>query len=253
VIAAIVAAAALATPSREALIARWLHGNHAHTAAHLSSPLRNAPGPPANLQALAQRELAVPGRYQLGEASAPYTEPWWVRVVRWLHDRWEQFWRALFGRVHVGESTANHIGDALLTLVGLALLYAAWLILRNVSRARSAARPRGEPLAALPDPQSLYQRACDAANRGEYGPAALLLFAATVALLDGRGAIAESESATVGDLRRALRSINAKLIPQFDAVAAPFVQRAYAERNVDAPQWQRARLAFTVIMSGVQG
>jgi hypothetical protein len=82
---------------------------------------------------------------------------------------------------------------------------------------------------------------------GEYGTAALLLFGATVALLDGRGAVAASRSATVGDLRRELRARDAPLVAAFDAVAAPFVEKAYAERRVDEPQWHRARDAFVVL------
>jgi hypothetical protein len=49
-----------------------------------------------------------------------------------------------------------------------------------------------------------------------------------------------------------LRAHDAPLIAAFDAVAAPFVQKAYAERSVDEPQWHRARDAF-VILSGVEG
>jgi hypothetical protein len=48
----------------------------------------------------------------------------------------------------------------------------------------------------------------------------------------------------VGDLRRELRAGDAALVPAFDAVAEPFVARAYAERAVDAPQWSRARAAY---------
>ena len=232
---------------RDALLQRWLHANRAHLAAQLHAPAGNAPAPP-DLHALASREIAIPGRYQLaGPPTVPYVEPWWVRVLRWLHDRWDALWRALFGHVHVSGRAANTIGDAILVAAGLMLIYAAYVVLRNVSRARSAARSRTEPLTAPPDPQALYRRACDAANGSEYGAAALLLFAATVALLDGRGAVARSESATVGDLRRALRSENATLVPQFDAIAAPFVERAYAERNIGAPQWQRAQSAFVAL------
>lgn len=203
---------------------------------------------PPDLHALVQRELGTPGRYQLaGPSSVPYVEPWWVRVLNWLHDRWDALWRALFGHVHVSERAANGIGDAILIAIGVALVYTAFILLRNISRARKGTRLRTEPLAAPPDPQSLYRRACDAANRSEYGAAALLLFAATVTMLDGSGAIARSESATVGDLRRALRSENAELVPQFDAIAAPFVERAYAERAVGAPQWQLAQTAFLTL------
>ena len=103
-----------------------------------------------------------------------------------------------------------------------------------------------------PAPTALYRLACAAASRADYGGAALLLFAATVALLDREGAVDGSSSATVGDLRRELRARNAALIGAFDTVAGPFVQKAYAERAIDEPQWDRARHAF-VTLGGVEG
>jgi hypothetical protein len=71
-----------------------------------------------------------------------------------------------------------------------------------------------------------------------------LLFAATVVALDLRGVVTEDPSATVGDLRRALRSRQTELVPPFDAVAAPFVASAYAERAVEPADWERAHAAF---------
>jgi hypothetical protein len=263
VIFAAAAAVALAAPSREALIERWLHANRTHSAPHLESASNasRTQAAPADLRALAQRELATAGRYQLATpAAVPATEPWWAAPWRWLSEQWDRLWRAVFARAHVGRETAASIGDVLLVIVGLILLFTAVRLLRNLQLVRSKSRTDTVPLAGLPDPRSLYREACDAANRGEYGAAALLLFAATVALLDGRGAVAASHSATVGDLRRELRARDAALIAPFDAVAAPFVQKAYAERSVDEPQWHRARAAFdvilsspSVILSGVEG
>jgi hypothetical protein len=251
VIAAVAAAVGLATPSRPALVERWLHANRTHSAARLEPSRATAsPRPPPDLRALAQRELGVAGRYRLAQpAPAPAVEPWWKRALDWISDRWNALWNAAFGRVHVTPRAANGIGEALLVLVGLLLILVVVRMLRNVHFAPFAARSKVEPIEAPLDPRALYRRACDAANAGEYGTAALLLFSATVALLDGRGAIAVSRSATVGDLRRELRSADATLVAPFDAVAAPFVERAYAERTVGAPQWDRARAAF-VTLSG---
>lgn len=254
-ICAVVAAATLALPSREALIERWLHANHAHVASRLESPARTA-SPPPDLQVLAQREFGNAGRYRLTQpVPVEESKPWWVRAIDWVADRWQQFLSPIFNRVHVSQRQAVGIGDALLVLVGLALLLVVVSIVRNV-RLSHAARVAAEPIVSGPGSRALYNHACDAANRGDYGSAALLLFAAMVTLLDRRGAVAGSRSATVGDLRRELRTGNAKLVASFDAVAAPFVERAYAERPVDAPQWQRARSAFdnlSVILSGVEG
>jgi hypothetical protein len=69
-----------------------------------------------------------------------------------------------------------------------------------------------------------------------------------LALLDRRGAANLSSSATVGDLRRDLRARHREMLAPFDAVAATFVQRAYAERAIDEPQWERARAAFVALI-----
>jgi hypothetical protein len=252
-IAAVAATLAL-TPSREALIERWLRANRTHSVDRLDSAPRIAAktaGATPDLRALAERELGVVGRYQLAEPPPPpAAEPWWVRVWRWIDGRWQQLWRALFGRVHVGKEEAASIGDVLLVIVGLVLFFVVIRLLRNVQLARSAARVESEPFEESPTPRALYKQACNAATRGDYGTAALLLFAATVALLDRRGAVDAASSATVGDFRRELRARNVALTAAFDAVAAPFVQKAYAERAVDEPQWQRARAAFVTLSGG---
>ncbi len=246
-IVALTAAAAL-TPSKDALIGRWLRADRTHIAARLASVPVHAL-PPPDLRILVQRELAVEGRYQLaGSRSTPTAEPWWLRVWDWVHLRWQRFWNALFARVHVGSGEAASVGDVMLVLVGILMTVVVVRLLRNLQIARSELSPRSEPLEEPPAPRALYKRACNAAARSDYGGATLLLFAAMVALLDRRGAVAGTPSATVGDLRRELRGRNAALIVLFDAVAAPFIRKAYAERLVDEPQWHRARDAFAMLL-----
>jgi hypothetical protein len=244
VILAAAAAAALAAPSREALIERWLRANHSHSAIQLRS--RSAPLPAApDLHRLAQRELSIPGRYQIAESNAAIaTEPWWMKAWDWIAERWQKFWNAIFARVHVGRQTAASFGDFLLVAVGLLLIFVAVRLSINLRFTRSRAGALVEPLTDPPSSRALYRQACDAASRGDYGAAALVLFAATIALLDRRGAVNLSQSATVGDLRRDLRASHRGMLAPFDAVAAPFVQRAYAERAIDESEWEHARSAF---------
>jgi hypothetical protein len=246
-IAGIAVVLAMATPSREALIERWLRANRAHSIAALHAAPTQGASAPANLRALADRELATRGRYQLSKPIQTFNEPWWLRAWRWVLDRWQRFWNAIFGRVHVGKEQAASIGDVLLVAVGLLLIVVLIRLLRNLRIAGSQARMRAEPLTESPTPRALYKQACEAASDGDYGGAALLLFAATVALLDRQGAIHLTSSATVGDLRRTLRARNASLVDVFDTVAAPFVQQAYAERPVNESQWDRARAAFLAL------
>jgi hypothetical protein len=244
VIVAAAAVLALATPSRDVLVQRWMNANPVNTLVRLNS------GPPAvpsaavpDLRALAQREFAVAGRYQLAKAPPPHASLW-SRFWSWIGDRLEQLWRTLFGRAHVGPRTAANIGDALLVVLVVIVLYVLVRLLGSVQLARSRSLLRSEPLDERPSPLALYNLALAAANAGDYGAAALLLFAATVALLDGKGAVELTSSSTVGDLRRALRKRDPALVDPFDAVAAPFVQCLYAERSIDAPQWQHALTAF---------
>lgn len=247
-IVALAATLAVATPSREGLIERWFQANPAHSIARLDSGPRNAVAAPPDLATLAQRELATPGRYHLTQPiAAPVSEPLWLRVWRWIANRWQQLWHAIFGRVRVGKAQAASIGDVLLFAVGALLIYVVIRLVREVQFARSGAGEVAEPLAEAPSPRGLYKRACAAAAAGDYGSAALLLFAATVALLDRRGAVDLTSSATVGDLRRALRSRERALVPAFDAVAAPFVQRAYGDRTLDESQWTAARAAYDTL------
>jgi hypothetical protein len=247
VICAVVAAIGLVTPSREVLIERWLAGNPAHASIRLES--RGAAAAPSfDLRALAERELNTPFRYQLtGPPGTVTEEPLWVRALQWLGDRWQEISRRLFGRIHVSSSQAAGIGVALLIVIGLGLALVAVLLARAVMRTRSPASVASAPMESPADPQAWYREACDAASRGDYGGASLLLFAATVALLAQRSTISVRRSATVGDLRRDLRAENAKLVPSFDTVAGAFVERAYAEREVDEPRWRRAREAFDAL------
>src|SRR5581483_10136601 len=126
VIVAVAAAAALATPSRDALIRRWLQANRAHSASELHAPAGAASRAPADLTALAARELATPGRYRLSNPRAvPARESLWVRLVRWLGAQWDRLWNAISKRVHISPRTANGAGWALLAIVGFGLLWAA--------------------------------------------------------------------------------------------------------------------------------
>ncbi len=239
------AAVALTAPSRQVLIDRWLRANKTHAVGNLHTvPRAQANVRVPDLGVLAQRELATPGRYRLAPRATP-PKAWWWRALEWIGDRWQDFWRTLLGRARVGKQAAASIGDALLAMVAFVLFVTIVRLVRNIQITRPASsNARGEALRDAPSASALYRQASDAANAGDYGSAALLLFAATVALLDSRDAVVASRSATVGELRRQLHARDAKLLGPFDAVAAPFVQRAYAERAIGEAQWTRARGAY---------
>ncbi|HEY1656059.1 MAG TPA: hypothetical protein VGF86_13195 [Candidatus Tumulicola sp.] len=235
-----------AEPNRDALLARWNRANP-HAAQRAAADSRAYPTPPAGLRALAVRELAK--GYRLAAPKGPLPQagrPWWRQLWTWLSDRWAQIWRAAFGNARLGRRGAVAIGDLLLAAAIGLVLFAAWRLLRGFAFERSRAASL-ESLAPVPDARAVYARACDRARQGDYAAASRLLFAATVAVLTLRGVVVEDRSATVGDLRRALRRQYRALVPPFDAVSGAFVTSAYAEEPIDAGQWEGARLGYVAL------
>jgi hypothetical protein len=253
--------------TRDQLVTRWVDANvaqiakikdaKARTAAQTSfakvrGGLDESATPPLlpDFAAAARRELATPGRYQLSTKIAPPPQPTlWQQLWQWIGDRLREIWNALNDRVHIGQSGAVAIGDLLIGLAVLALVFVAIRLLAEfqIDRRRAAAV---EALGAPRDARKLYERATAAARKGDFTAASRLLFAATVVALDLRGVVAEDPSATVGDLRRALRSRQTELVTPFDAVAAPFVASTYAERSIEPADWDRAHAAFLTFGPG---
>jgi hypothetical protein len=250
-----------AASMRDDLVARWVSANDEQIAKISDAKkraaaetsfvkLRGRIDEPAtapmlpDFSAAARRELATPGRYQLSTKVAPPPQPTlWEQLWQWVRDRLADLWNALNDRINIGPSGAMAIGDV---LIGLAVLVLVLVVIRllaefQIDRRRTATV---EALGAPRDARKLYERATAAARKGDFTAASRLLFAATVVALDLRGVVTEDPSATVGDLRRALRSRQTELVPPFDAVAAPFVASTYAERPIEPADWDRAHAAF---------
>jgi hypothetical protein len=252
---------------REALVKRWVDANDAQIAqianvkkrvaaqaafAKLRGGLdeRTAPATLPDFSAAARRELATPGRYHLSTKVAPPPQPTlWQQFWQWVWDRLQQIWDAFRRRIPLGSGGAIAIGDVLIGLAVLALVFGVIRLLAEfqIDRRRAAAV---EALGPARDARRLYERATAAARKGDLTAASRLLFAAAVVALDLRGVVSEDPSATVGDLRRALRARQTELVPPFDAVAAPFVASTYAERAVEPADWERAHAAFISFAPG---
>ena len=252
-IAAALAVAVLSsTPERRELQLRWQHASGRTIAASRRLRASPATAPPAVLlRSLAAAELATPGRYALTE-TAPKAKPpptWWQRLLQWVRDRLTALWETLFNRIHIGRSGAATIGDVLIALAAVVLLVVAWRLLseltfERLSFTRSTALESDRARA-----QELYERACAFALDGNYTMAARLLFSATVAGLDVRGIVRDDRSSTVGELRTALDSREPALVAAFNDVASAFVAGAYAERPVEAREWERARDGYVLLAS----
>ena len=117
-----------------------------------------------------------------------------------------------------------------------ALLYFVVRLLAAMQIDREKRRGVSSPLELGRNARALYVQACTLAAGGNYAQAARLLFVAAVTALDLRGLMRDDASATVGELRRALRARDGALVPPFDEIAGPFVTAAYAERDVVAAE-----------------
>lgn len=245
--AAVLAVVVTTSTERDALMSRWTQASRISVPA--SRRLREGVVPSqtavGSVRGLAVRELAVPGRYRLDTVQAPPPNPtWWERFVAWARDAWNGLVRALFGRIRVSAGQAAAIGDVVIALLVLAVAAVAIrLIVVYGRRGRRTASVRA--LTAQADAAELYAMAAAHADRGEYAVAAQLLFRATLALFDVRGTVRDEASATVGEIRRRLP--DRQIVPAFDAVATAFVAGTYAERPLDAAQWERARAAYLTL------
>jgi hypothetical protein len=245
--AAVFAVVLTTSTERDALLSRWAHA--ARAAVPASRLLRDASAPPsqklASIHALAAGELRVPGRYRLGETAAlPRGQTWWERLASWLGDRWSAFIKALFGRARLNPKVAGAIGDAIVGLLVLVVAAAGIRIILVYGR-RSARASAVRALAPGADASMLYAMASERADCGEFAAASQLLFRATLALLDVRGTLRDDASATVGEIR--LRLPARDVVSAFDAIARAFVAGTYAERPLDAAQWERARDAYLAL------
>lgn len=227
--------------TRAALVARWAAASH-------RSPLlleSHAGGrPPADLNRLVAAELSVRGRYRL-ETERPAvarTSPW-LEFWAWVRDRWNDLWRAAFGRVRLGSGGVVVAGDALMAFVALLLLVVTFRLLSGLAIERRAGA-RAQRLDSSRDASAIYATACAFARAGDYARASAALFAAAIASLSARGVVRDDRSATVADLRRTLSAGDDALVVPFDEVASAFVAGTYAERPLAMAEWERARASY---------
>lgn len=200
------------------------------------------PKPPHDLVQAVRAELATPGRYHLAQTRAAHRS-WLQTALQWLSDRYADLLHALQSRVHVGPSAVSILGDSIVIacIVVLGVVGARLLIALQVERAgRVGAIAIGPPRSA----HAIARAAGNAATSGDYARAIRLLFAAAVTLLDLRGVLHDDPSATVNDLRRALRARNVAAEGPFVELARAFSAAAYAEQALDASAWEAAQNAY---------
>lgn len=208
-----------------------------------------SPVPPRDIAAAVRSELATPGRYHLHDAARHRS--WLELAASWIYDRFADFERALAAHVHVGASATGLLGDVLVILcVGIVAFAGARLLM--ALQAERTARAVSLPLETTRNAAALARAASDAAASGAYGRAIRLLFAASVALLDLRGLLRDDRSATVNELRHAVRERAADAEIPFVEIARAYTSEAYAERPADRDAWTAASAAYDVLSRGVR-
>ena len=205
--------------------------------------------PPHDIVRAVRSELAWPGRYHL-HPSVVAQRSWFEQLFGWLYDRWQDFEQALSSRIKLGPVGATILGDLLiLAAVALVAVVAAQLLM--TLQAERAQRAEAVEIGSARNAHLLARAATDAAGRGDYMRAIRLLFAAAVTLLDLRGVVRDDASATVNELRRALRARNAQADEPFVAIARAYTSAAYAEERLDERAWVDASRAYGELVQRV--
>jgi hypothetical protein len=202
----------------------------------------------AAAKVLAQRQYQLGGG---GAAPAPQ-QSWWDWLLQKLGDLLGRILEGLFKAGSSAPIVGQIVAIVLLALLAAALAYIAI----RIGRALWARRPNravddGVALPLRADADELYARARAAAAIGAYPQAIALLFQASLAFLDGSGALTLDPSLTPGEYRRAVRrSVTAASTP-FDRLANAFVMAAYAEAPASAADFSMADTAYASIREAV--
>jgi hypothetical protein len=179
-------------------------------------------------------------------AAPPARKTWWDALTDWLGKRWHDLVDSLFRNVHIGGNAGTALGDIL--LIGLILLVVIVLARLLWSTVRVGTAASGTPLAdTAADAATLHALSLQAARRGDYAHAIVLLFRAALAALDVQGVVHDDPSRTVNECRRAVRAKAPRLAAPFDEIARPFTAVLYADEPVTEVQWNAALNAFAAL------
>lgn len=203
--------------------------------------------PPVDIVAAVRAELAVPGRYHLANGGTLHRSLI-DQILQWLWDRWSEVFHALTSHIKIGPQGTSLIGDAVIVLcvVGIAAVSAHLLLQLQYERGR---RDRAIALAPSRSAHALAVAAAAAANAGDYARAIRLTLMAAVTLLDLRGVMRDERSATINELRRALRARDEELEGPFGEIARLYTAAAYAQTPAGPDAWRHARAAYDQLVT----
>lgn len=202
--------------------------------------------PPADLHALAVRELASPEYRIVVPAASSQQWSWLARITSWVGKFWQFVMQSVFGRAHGGHAPAA-IGDVLIVVAVLGVIFFGLRLLSSVTidRRRAAASEQIEdPVRAA----EWYRRALATASSGDLTTASRCILAAAVTALAERGAIEPEAGATIGELQRSLSVRAPQYTRPFSTVARTFATGVYAERQLEPVEFESAVGAYRAIV-----
>ena len=235
---------------------RWFEANTRHGghlfAATQARILRNQhvtlPIPRSNIRNVVAVELSNTRRYHLSVHVANAHKSWWQDLWERSWTIWTHFLHALFSRAKLGTLTAISLGDLLIGLVIMVVLGATFRLLFSLQRG-GRSNTQYEALAIARNARQLFERACEAALRGDRNAAAHFAFLSVIVSFDLQGIVRDNVSATVGDVRAKLVYEHPDLLAAYDNVARAFTTAAYAQNPVDEVAWNHSRQACVQLLN----
>ena len=203
------------------------------------------PVPPHDIVRAVRAELAVPGRYHLYHGAQ--SKSWLRTFLDWVGDLYNKYIAALVSHIHIGATGATYLGDAMIVLALGVVVFAGARLLISLNLAEDRLGAEGTLLPAR-NAQALARSASSLAEAGDFSRAIRTLFSAAIVLLDLRGVVADNESATINQFRRALRNRGSGAEAPFGEIARAYTIVAFAEEPIGESLWTRAREAYATIV-----
>ena len=206
------------------------------------SPLHDVDG-------VAKKVLSDPA-YAVAHAAPPaqQKQSWLDILLKRLAELWSKF----LGRAAASGSSSVALGDIIAIIAVAAAAAALIYLIVRVAQTLVARRSRrrgeeqiGTEIAAPGDPDLSYAAARRAASEGSYGRAVVLLFQASLVVLDRSGRVAYDPARTAGEYRRAVRLTAARASSPFDELARAFTDVAYADKDATEREWMSADASYS--------
>ena len=196
------------------------------------------------------RAILTDPSYQAVELSdKPPPKTWWERFIEWLAGILERLFGGVFRAATAAPKLSEVLAIALLAVVALALVVVIYRFVRAYFLARPRRKPEeiGEIIGPAPVAGTLYAAAREAAARGQFARAVMLLFQAALVALDRARVVPFDAARTAGEYRRMVRRSRPAAFASFDRLAQTFSFAAYAERATNEPEWNDADGAYRAL------